>query len=89
MNDDEGRVSVGENWVDSGDGQCSGGGCQWQRNNWTWTCCDCDPGYVSYTGGACLADGNVAVNPKEDPCVGCSPGQMLGGDAADGFYCLY
>jgi len=77
------------NGVDSGDGNCWGGGeCQWQRNNWTWTCCDCPSGYVSITDGTCdPGDGQIANDPPSFPCVGCEGG-VLAGDSMNGYYCI-
>lgn len=72
------------NWVPSGDGNCWGGGeCQWVKNNWTWSCCDCPSGYTNVLLGAC--EGNTAV---PGPCVGCSnPNRTLDGNATSGFTC--
>lgn len=55
-------------WVDSGDGCCyfcSIQDCLWQKNNWTWECCDCPPGYISAGGGVCDP-------PTSLGCVQCS-----------------
>jgi hypothetical protein len=77
-------------WIDSGDGNCWGGNeCQWQRNDWAWTCCDCPPGFISTTGGDCDPGGGVeAEGPPLYPCVGCTSGEVLAGDATGGYYCI-
>lgn len=78
------------NSINSGDGTCYSPGaadCQWQRHNWTWSCCNCPVGFISITGGACQAGTTgVAQGPPALPCVGCLVG-VLGGDSSTGYYC--
>ena len=75
------------NFVDSGDGNCwAGDECQWQRNDWTWKCCDCPDGYISLTDGVCPDDEDPNLNNPIFPCVGCDPGYVLAGDAPGGYY---
>jgi hypothetical protein len=71
-------------WVPSGDGYCWGGDeCQWVRNNWTWSCCDCPMGYSAVLDGAGCGDSISTL-----PCVGCSNAtELLTGNATSGFTC--
>ena len=69
--------------VDSGDGCCGACccECQYQRNNWSWDCCDCPLGFVAVDVGRCDATANPA-------CVGCQePDQVLHYDADTGYSC--
>lgn len=55
-------------WVDAGVGYCylpALQECSWTKNNWTWECCDCPPGYISAGGGVCNP-------PTSLGCVQCS-----------------
>lgn len=70
--------------VDSGDGCCGACccECQWQRNDWSWSCCDCPEGFIAVDVGTC---GGTA-NPG---CVGCQGhDQTLTGDPTTGFQCV-
>ncbi|KAJ6134772.1 hypothetical protein N7523_001094 [Penicillium sp. IBT 18751x] len=68
--------------VQSGDGCCGACccECQYMRNNWSWSCCDCPESYIAVTGGRC------GGSPS---CVGCGGAlQTLTGDEHTGFQCV-
>jgi hypothetical protein len=76
------------NWIDSGNGECwADSACQWQQQNWMWSCCNCPSGFISITGGVCPA-GDPTPGPPTLACVGCRSGEVLAGDATNGYYCI-
>jgi hypothetical protein len=72
-------------WISAGIGNCwAGNECQWQRNNWTWGCCDCPSGYTAIDHGKCQGSGT-----SQPACVGCTGfGEVLTGDSTSNFQCL-
>jgi len=76
-------AGVKRDWVDVG-GVCPfTRACPSQKFSWTWTCCDCPAGYVSFNHGACV------LYPSLYSCVGCTdPKELLTGDAVNGFKCI-
>ena len=66
----------------TGDGCCGACccECQWVRNEWNWSCCDCPKGYQAVSRGLC--DG------ASSQCVGCTgSNEVLTGNATAGYSC--
>lgn len=67
------KYGPSSSFINAGVGDCYGDGfCQWERTLWTWSCCDCPPGYTSVSSGECGTDIASFV------CLACSdPAETL------------